>query len=480
VELDKGAAQIGVDLGAGGIRAEIELGLCDSGGSKFKVPECPDAEGTLKGSDESVVFFAIRIFKGAELLLEQSVDVRAETKIEPIQVDDDAKLEYFEIDHEYVTDAQLGGSTQAFGPIGLRVKYHGHTRVTFPGGSYDPSATDVEVKLNVAGAQADEAHELRDLEFDQELKAKKEADKNFAAEVDKAIGRITERESGWRQPNKCAEIKFEPATEALVLKRNQGGSLKARLDSRQGGSPQSAKWSLLGAQNAQINPGSALANPASFSYTVTNAGSGVLVRGTFKAVSRAGVAEGSWTQKTEEEAINHIAGTFGGEWTYETTAGPTKQEWTGTVVFDRFSPAVLGGASGSYNLTSGTVTVTASGIEQTSATACEQEGTKTFTYQGGGAAGSIYVGGSGQQQTAPYTYSLQTSGPPELMTIKRFNCPESAKKEGYEGSTGQIAPLYKFEVPEGHSPDGIEYAGSVEEDYGSTVVKQHWNLTGTP
>ena len=101
VDVGKGAAEIGIDLGAGGVRAEIDFGICDKNDDAFKAPDCPDAEGTLEASDESEYYVNMRIFKAAELLLSQNLEFSAKTTIEPIQVDQDAKLEYFEIDHTY-------------------------------------------------------------------------------------------------------------------------------------------------------------------------------------------------------------------------------------------------------------------------------------------------------------------------------------------------------------------------------------------
>ena len=180
------------------MRAELDFGLCEAGGSKLKIPECPNAQGELEGSDETLMFAKIRIFKGAELLLSQQFEFSGETEIKPIQVDQDAKLEYLEVDHRYRTQVELGGSSQAFGPISFKMTYHGSTRVIFPDGSYDPTHTDVEVKFDIAGAQADELHEVRDVEFDESLKAKPEADKNFAAEVDRVIARAREKRRGGR------------------------------------------------------------------------------------------------------------------------------------------------------------------------------------------------------------------------------------------------------------------------------------------
>jgi hypothetical protein len=48
------------------------------------------------------------------------------------------------------------------------------------------------------------------------------------------------------------------------------------------------------------------------------------VTGAFKAVSKAGVAQGTWTQPTEDLIVNTIAGPFGRTW----NAGGSIFTWT--------------------------------------------------------------------------------------------------------------------------------------------------------
>ena len=481
VQLDQGAAQIGVDLGEGGVRAEIDLGLCDVGGDKFKAQDCPDAEGQLEASDESLYYVNLRIFKGGELLFSQNVEFSAETKIKPVQVDDDAKLEYFDIEHTYRTSIEVGGSSQAFGPVSMRLTYHGQTRVNFPGATYDPTNTDVDVQLRIAGAQADELHEVRDMEFDQALKAKREADENFAAAVEKAIGKLEEKEAIWNQPNRCAKIEFNPAADTLTLKRNQKGSFTARTDAQKGGAPGSAKWTLLDSQNALVGPGKALANPATFSYTVLNAGKDVIVSATFKSVSRAGVAERKWTQKTEDlETINHLIGNFSGEIVIPTLKGPSVQSWSGGATLDRSAPAVVGGATGPYTLSAGSVTYHLSGQEGLGVTACQWSGTRVVALPAGAGSGSAGVFGAPPDFTAPpYEYSIRIVTPPlEEITFTRHSCPEGAEEE--EGKEVTIPFLVEFNTETQTSADGIDYSGSREEKSGGATITQSWVFKGEP
>jgi hypothetical protein len=365
VDVGKGEARIGVDLGEGGVRAEIELGICEEGEEKFKAPDCPSADGTLEASDENNFFVGVRITRNGELLLSQKLDFSGETAIRPIQVDDDAKLEYFEIDHSYRTSIELGGSTQEFGAVSLKVSYHGSTRVNFPGATYDPTHTDVEVKFKMEGA---DPHDLHEIEFDQSLRAKAEADRNFAAEVDKAIRKLAEKEKIWNTPNRCVDLKFDPPSGTLTLQRDETGAFKAHVESRQGGAPPSGKWTRLSEENATIGPASALANPATFNYTVTNAGTDVEVSGQFTVTSRAGVAVGTWTQATKPPPPpppKVMAGLISGSADYdgnELGAGnELHANWGGKVKLLQEPPFQNPTTTYNYKLTSGSITYTFDG-----------------------------------------------------------------------------------------------------------------------
>ncbi len=480
VDLEKGSAQIGIDLGGGGIRAELDLGLCQLvGGDKFKAPDCPDGEGQLQASDESLVQLGLKIFKGSELLLLQRFSFSGETRIDPIQVDDDAKLEYFDVRHTYRTSAELGGSTQPFNHLGLRFTYNGHTRVIYPGAGYDPTNTDVDVRFDIEGAE--DSHELREVEFDEGFKAKKAADKEFAATVDKAITKLAEKEAIWNKPNECAKVTFEPASETLALKENQAGTFKARVESKQGGAPPQARWALSEPRHATIGPSSAFANPAGFSYKVINAGPGILVSGSLRVVSRVGVAEASWTQKTkkdEPEAINHVNGSFSGKTSLETSVGtPSVQEWSGTATFDRLSSTVFGGSDGIYGLSSGSVTVTASGVAQDGGTGCLQSGSASGKLLGG----SVHVSGSGPELAAPYEYSIEGSLPFLKLKVTLHDCPKQAKEEGYEGKEEEITVVYEFNTEGQTSADGVSYVGFRNQDLGGgSGIEQNWDFHGEP
>ena len=155
------------------------------------MPGCPDAEGRLEGSDESLVAMDLKVFEGGTLVLGQRFSFSGVTKIEPVQVSDEAKLEYFEIDHTYREQVSNSG-------VSLDFTYHGHARVNYPGASYDPTATDIEARASVEGV--DDQEEVRNYEFDASLEAKPKADQIFAAEVDKVIKKLAGTETNSMTP----------------------------------------------------------------------------------------------------------------------------------------------------------------------------------------------------------------------------------------------------------------------------------------
>ncbi len=141
--------------------------------------------------------------------------------------------------------------------------------------------------------------------------AQAQADKEFADEIQKATTQLRTQEGVWLAPNKCASVHFEPVSESLKLKKGQTGTFKARTEASGGGAPASASWTLGAQENATFTPGGSEGNPLSTSYSVTDAGKGLLVSATLKATSKAGVAEDTWKQKTES-LVETITGSFSG------------------------------------------------------------------------------------------------------------------------------------------------------------------------
>lgn len=458
VDIANGSAQIGVDGGSSGLRIELDLNLCPGAG--LHLPSCPDAEGRLEGSDESLMAMDLKIFRGSDLLLGQRFSFRGKTRIEPVQVGDDAKLQYFEIDHTYREEASING-------VSLNLTYHGHARVTYPGANYDPTNTDVEASVSVAGV--DNPEEARDYEFDASLQAKPKADKIFADEVEKVIKALGHAEESWMEPNHCARITYTPENVSRPLKKAQKGSFQAQANASGGGSPSGGNWSLVSQENASVNPSSAHANPATFNYVVTNGGEGVFVTVNLKVVSAAGVAERPWVQPTESDLINHISGTF----TVTTDFSGSIIEWSGEATYDRLVPG-LSGASGVYTLSSGSVTGVFKGLWG-AGPGCEWTGEQTFPLHENDAVTVLSLEPAGLEP--PYTYNIEAAlrgGTPHGITL--MNCSEPADN-GKEWEASLDMDLYTDQQV---SDDGIAYKGSSSENPApGWTVEQTWDFKGT-
>ena len=152
----------------------------------------------------------------------------------------------------------------------------------------------------------------------------------------------------------------------------------------------------------------------------------------------------------------------------------------GNVTFTRFTPAIFGGATGSYNVSSGEYTLTASGLDVTGATACQQSGSKQFTIPTG--SGSIDVFSNEPTYLEPYEYSFSVVAvaPSDTMDITLHSCPPGA--EDYEGHVWDDFPVGGLDLSPGStyiSADGITYAGSHSESFGAASLEQNWSFTGT-
>jgi hypothetical protein len=458
VDLANGSIQMAVDGGANGLRIEFEMSSCPGRGGGLNIPGCPEADGRLDGTDENLLGISLRVFQGNELVFGQSFKFKARTVISPVQVDDNAKLEYFEIDHKYTEDASQSGIT-------LHFVYHGHARVTYPGANYDPHNTDVEGRVSVAGV-SDSEQELRDAEFDLGFAAKPKADKIFADEVEKVIKALGNAERNWMTPNTCAKITFTPTRNSLKpLKKAQKGSFQARVDSADGGTPTGANWSVLKQANGAFTPTTAHANPASFNYTVINVGNEVFIEATLKAVSAAGVAEYDWIQPTEPDEINHITGTF----TVTSNLGGSIEAWSGEATYDRLTPG-LSGAMGVYTLASGTATVVVSGYWGGGGTTCTWKGEKTYPIEKENAVSVLEVDPGSLKP--PYTYNIEAT--------VRDGDPSGIKVLGCEGTEDWEADMQMdlYTDPQ-VSDDGIHFKGSSTETPASGyTIEQTWDFEG--
>jgi len=463
--------QLGVQSQNGNrrVRFEVEFPACDENGSQ--IDSCPTADGIVRGRDNQRIKVRAVVLEGNTETWSQGMTLNGETTFRGV-VADDAKLDFMEPHNTEQATLTLGGSSRGFAPLTIRTLVQRITRVNMrtPSGEYvlGPSIVDVSIS-----SQGFEGAERRATEADIAGRMRAQADKQFADIIAKAIEKYRRAEDGWNQPNTCATVEFTPASNTKTLHLGDTGAVGARVQAKPGGSPSGASWTLLSSQNAPFSPGSASSNPASFNHgAVANAGPGINVTGAFKAVSKAGVAQGTWTQPTENVGVNTIAGTFSGTYSF----GGSSYSWTGTATFGR----VVGGpgANGSFQLTSGSYTVTASGRDGTGASTCQQAGTKTVTTTGG----DLTVNGQEPTRTPPYDYSGSVIGfGPEAMsmTVRLTGCPPGSELEGKDVTVGLA--FTALDTRGNHqSADGLDYTGSSSQNQSGLAASWNWSMHGRP
>ena len=267
-----GALKLGIDVKGKGISVSVNLRSCGDG--SIKLASCPTAEGKVEGHSQSELEASFKVTEGATVVMAQAFKFSGETTVKA-QTGDDGKLDYYDIKHVYSLVGSFGGSKAAFGPITVDTTYIGEAHIDLRSPSSTPPPASVDVMLTMAGV--DPAERIA-AEIKVAHEAQAQADKEFADEIQKATTQLRTQEGIWLSPNKCATVHFEPISESLKLKKGQTGTFKARTEASGGGAPAAASWTLGAQQNATFTPGGSEGNPLSTSYSVTNAGKGLLVR----------------------------------------------------------------------------------------------------------------------------------------------------------------------------------------------------------
>lgn len=477
VDLERGAIELGIDVKDQGIHIALDLSLCSERNS-FKLASCPTAQGAVEGHDEHALEFGMRVTRGKETLLAQSFKLSGETTIKA-QTGDDGKLDYFEIKHLDRTQVTLGGSKQRFGPVSLDVAYIGEARIDMRAGGGEPPKPDVAVTMSAAGL---DPHERIAVEIELARKFQKAADESFAAEIEKVTKALRGKESIWLEPNKCAQIHFEPDSEALTLQKGASGTFKSRADAKGGGSPPIATWTASAQQNASFSPGGGEGNPLTSNYTVTNAGKGVLVSETLKAVSKAGVAEATWKQKTAK-LIGTIAGSFSGRYERTSPEGAEVFEWSGTATFQRTEAGGNPEAASAFKLLSGEATVTASGAKI--GTGCQQTGSGQLPLS----VNSVWATEAGSGESVAYQIIAPFEFPASV-TVTWVKCAEPTNEGQTEPVPIQPAALQSGPAIGGStsqtSPDGVAFSGSASAAGAANGLDPEeseswsWSFKGSP
>jgi hypothetical protein len=165
-------------------------------------------------------------------------------------------------------------------------------------GGYDPGESVSFGSANVDGSSVNVAGQEADA-------------KDFATFASQTLLAYRAREDAWQTPDTCAKLIFDPQSGAVTLNPGDQGNFSAEVDAKaDGGTAESARWTLNGQHNGTFSPTSANDPRPSFSYEVSGSPSDATLTVDVTATSTAGVAHDTWSQKLN--VINTITGTFTG------------------------------------------------------------------------------------------------------------------------------------------------------------------------
>jgi hypothetical protein len=248
----------------------------------------------------------MRITRNGALVQSYSSTARSRQTLKA-KVADDAKLDTLAL--EDVTNETMSFAVPE-GSIALRLSVLRTTTVDMRSGALKPGTTKVRVGLSSSGMT--EAQAVADA-----TKASAAYEKSFPDLIREETQNARRREARWQVAGTCAKLTFDPASDTLApLAEGATGSVTGAVEANAGGTAAKAKWTVTATANGTFAPPTAEGGTRAFTYVVTNAGTGVNLSGTFKATSTAGVAEGTWTQKTQEpspdayyivDAVNYSA-----------------------------------------------------------------------------------------------------------------------------------------------------------------------------
>ena len=130
---------------------------------------------------------------------------------------------------------------------------------------------------------------------------------------------------------------------------------RVNVEAKAGGLPTKSTWTLIDRGIAEIDLATGTGQSRRTSVTKSpRPGNGLVVKVTIKSVSKAGVAEDSWIQDTDQDSTAVIPGSFSGEISISSLNGPSVTSCNGSAMFDRRTPDLVGGPVGSFDVFSGT------------------------------------------------------------------------------------------------------------------------------
>ncbi len=433
----------------GGIRVRITFVSC-GGVTHFNVPGCPSASGSVDASGSGEFRATTEVWDGSQLVSRNSTVFEEKAKAHG-EVGADAKLSSIDVEHTQEVFIVASGGIVIRGGVTRKV------RIQMPAAAYDPSQASARF-------------------FGDPIAPDSGAD-SFASTAAAAIAAYRTAEARWSTFNPggpyCAEPIFSPDSNAVKLKKGDkkqiGIYAKSRAD---GGRASGARWTLLNPLNADFSPGTSQDASPTIQYAVSKSPQGSQVKVTVKFTSTAGVGEKTWTQPIEQSnGIHHLTGEFGGEFKYPVIAGLTEQTWHGTI-------ALEGSLKDGFELTSGSITVEASGADASQLSGCQQEA--KFTEDLLGAGLFLVTTAPGEVPEAPpYEYLLNAITESHALIIRRVACDKTSQEEGLEGTEYPITPRYELFVEGQVSADGIDFSGTQDDSAGETTDVQYWDLHGT-
>ena len=440
-------------MNVNGITVQTTFSKC--GNHFYYVPGCPKSNGDAGTTGRGRVNVTTRALQGGRLLSSQSTDWTYDDRLLG-KVMDDAKLRYFDLTRkEHQLTVASGGVVRA-GDATRTI------RVNMPSGSYDGPHSRATISGDPGVFRDDD----------------------LAASIEMAIQEYKEAENGgsflhtdgWatfdrqRDPY-CAKAEFSPAAETFTVTKGQQYQLSVFAKGQDGARATGGRWTVMDPSNATFTPGSPTGPSPSISYTVSSSPSGDRVRLTLKFTSTAGVGKDSWTEPIGG-AINHIAGTFN---TAYDVNGSTLTA-VGNATYDRTVPSVYGGASGTYFLTSGEMTITASGKDSVIPT-CQMSGSKHVTLGDGNGTMDVTSTVFGGFEP-PYNYFMNATpvGPDTVVTVTRSNC--ANPDDNGDGVVFFQTPGLANQGGSQQSADGIVYDGSTSSSQAGVTFNQSWSFRG--
>ena len=435
----------------GGIRVRVTFVSC-RGASNFRLPQCPTANGSVDGKATGEFRATVEVWNGNELVSRNSSTFEEKAKAHG-EVGPDAKLKFIDVEHTQEVFIVASGGVVIRGGVTRKV------RIAMPGGKYDPAAASVRF-------------------YGDSIAANSGADA-FASTAASALGAYQDAEPRWSTFNPsggyCAEPVFSPESDTLKLKKGDSKQLSIYAKAQDGGRATAARWTLLGAENADFSPTSSEAPAPTVSYTVTHAPNGGQVKVTAKFTSTAGVGEKSWTQPTESDSIDEISGIF----TSRFEVGGSVLEWAGNATFLRYSPAIFSPPEGVFKLANGLYTFTMSGKATYPGITdqCSMKGGGQFALN---KESSFDVFSSGFNEEPPYSYGFSIGSEGfgselPMIEIEIFNCSEPAKE--LEGDRFPYPATMSLFTAEPHtSEDGLVYAETVTVEQSGVKQTDTWHF----